>query len=423
MMAIKQTLNQKQKLILSQSMQQSLRVLQMDGVSLHEYLQDISLSNPLFELKEIAQSAIDEYAGVAVESKPSLYEYLASQVGMRYRDQPLRDLVNLLINYLDKDGFLQIDEADFCRKYGIGHLAYQDALTLLQSLDPAGVGAGTLQEALVLQAQSDPDCPPLVLQILQVYYDDFLHGDEHRILVGTGASVDDYARAKRLIGTFSARPGAAFRDSEIQYQVPDIRVRESESGFKLYLTKYGKPELVFNTGEYADLQHQVDEELHVYLQQKVAEYQSLSWNVHRREETLTAIAEFIVSVQWPYLNGQRQFIKPLILRDVANALGVSESTVSRTLSGEYIDSPRGIFAVAHLLTKRGQLRNEEGVDNEAIAAIRKIVKNESKVRPLSDQKIAEILVAKLQIKISRRTVAKYRSLADIPEKKFRKTVL
>jgi RNA polymerase sigma-54 factor len=419
-MALEQTLGQKQRLLLSQSMQQSLEILQRDGVGLHDYLQEASLSNPLFEVPDTASTAVDNFAGVAETHGPDLYEYLLGQVELRYADRPLRNVVVDLIHGLDKGGFLKIDAEKYCRDHHITRVVFDDALTILQSLDPIGVGARTIQEALVLQAAAEPDCPPLVMSILQKHYLDFLHNDEHRILVATGATVDDYARAKKFISTFTTRPGAPFESGETQYRVPDLRVRPDGSGFKLYLTKFGKPQLVFNESEFNDLKMQVDADLQQYLREKVSDYQALAHGVKRREETILAIAKLVVTRQWSYLNGDKAFIKPLILRDVANELNVSESTVSRAINGEYIDSPRGVIAMDSLLTKRGSLHNEDGVDNEATASIRKIVASEDKHKPLSDQKIADALDTEFGITISRRTVAKYRSIAGIPDKKLRR---
>ncbi|WP_155286904.1 RNA polymerase factor sigma-54 [Lacticaseibacillus zhaodongensis] len=419
-MALEQTLGQKQRLLLSQSMQQSLEILQRDGVSLHDYLQEASLSNPLFEVPDTVSTAVDSLAGVPETQGPNLYEYLMSQIELRYTDRPLRKVVVDLINNLDKDGFLKLDVERYCKEQHVTKTVFDDALTILQSLDPVGVGARTLQEALILQAQAEPDCPPLVMNILQEHYLDFLHNDEHRILVATGATVGEYGQAKKFIGTFTARPGAPFNGDETQYRVPDLRIRPDGSGFKLYLTKYGKPQLVFNESEFDDLKVQVDADLEQYLRDKVSEYQALAHGVKRREDTILAIAKLVATHQWPYLSGEKAFIRPLILRDVANKLNLSESTVSRAMSGEYIDSPRGVLAMDSLLTKRGSLHNDDGVDNEAIASIRAVVGAEDKRKPLSDQKVADVLKNKFGITISRRTVAKYRSIAGIPDKKLRR---
>ena len=418
-MGIEQTIRQSQRLQLTQTMQQSLKVLQMDGFSLQEYLNDLSLSNPLVDVSASGDININGFERMNSPEYTNLYDYLETQIELRYSEKPLRRLVSLLARQLDRDGFLNFNQDEFIATNGVSIVEFEDALTLLQSLDPAGVGARSIQESLIIQALQIDICPPLVLEILRNYYHDFLHNDIHRILVGTEASVADFTEAKRVIGTFTSRPGATFWNDETQYRIPDIKVRPDGAGYRIYLTKFGRPELIFNTAEYDQLRAHDDKELEDYLGSLAMQFHDVDGMLQRREETISAVAEAIVAVQWLYLKGEQKFISNLLLRDVARSVGVAESTVSRAISGEYIDSPIGIVAVRDLLTNRSGTSDGESADSRAMSSIRRIIRNEDNSHPLSDQKIAELLAGE-GIAIARRTVAKYRGVMGIASKKLRK---
>ncbi|WP_054749848.1 RNA polymerase factor sigma-54 [Lacticaseibacillus thailandensis] len=264
-MKLEQSIRQSQRLLLSQTMQQSLKVLQMDGFSLREYLNDLSMSNPLVDVPASSDIDVSNFEPGTASTYDNLYDYLNMQVELRYSDKPLRKVVTALIQNLDHDGLLQVDEERFIAEQGINQVQFLDALTLLQSLDPPGVGGRTLQEVLVVQARMLPDCPPLVTEILTNHYWNFLHNDVHRILTTTDATVDEFLQAKAIIGGFTAHPGAGFGDEQTQYRIPDIKVRPNEGGYRVYLTKAGRPQLVFNTDEYDELRQRGDEQLQSYL--------------------------------------------------------------------------------------------------------------------------------------------------------------
>ncbi|MFT9022192.1 hypothetical protein [Lentilactobacillus hilgardii] len=181
-------MRQNQRLQLTQTMQQSLKVLQMDGFSLQEYLNDLSLSNPLVDVSDSGDINISGFERVNSPEYTNLYDYLETQIELRYSEKTLRRLVSLLARQLDRDGFLNFNQDEFIATNGVSLVEFEDALTLLQSIDPAGVGARNIQESLIIQARQIDSCPPLVLEILRNYYHDFLHNDIHRILVGTEAS-------------------------------------------------------------------------------------------------------------------------------------------------------------------------------------------------------------------------------------------
>lgn len=421
-MMIEQSLKQHQRLILNQTMQQSLKILQMDGVSLRDFIQEASLSNPFISITGIDNpyESVSASSNLFFQPSETLYDYLLRQVEMRYRQIPLRDIVISLILNLDKDGLLRIDSREFIVAHKISRTQFADALTLLQELDPVGVGGRSVQEVLLIQAQHDSTCPPSVIQILEKGYDSFLHNRQEELMKQIGITYTDFLTAKKYLSKLTIRPGAQFDSSPTVYRVPDLKLTVMGSHYRLSLTKYGEPELLFDSNSFDKMSNQVDADLQHYLMEKKTDYETMAKGIRKRTNTLLMVGEILVKRQWHYLIGGTDHIKPLLLRDVSEATQLSESTVSRAIKDEYLDAPRGIVAMIDLFTKRSLVDKAETGDSHELSVVRTVFAQEDKTHPLSDQQAAEEINKRSGITIARRTVAKYRKVLGIPTKTYRK---
>ncbi|UQS82264.1 RNA polymerase factor sigma-54 [Bombilactobacillus folatiphilus] len=417
-MSFRQTyqLNQKQvqKLVLSQTMKQSLQILQANVLDLNDYVKEQSLENPLFDVNprlsktEVALSAQTWHVDVAPQN---LDDYLLEQVQLTMRKTHLQQIVILLINCLDEHGYLSFSQQQLQRELQIQPLEFADAKELLVNLDPPGVGAQSLQECLQLQLFNLPATPTNLLasQMLKQTFDQVVSHDWAAITTQLQVSLPQVQAAFGVIQTLSPYPYTA--DQTAQYVIPELIVQRQGQQLSLEVTKYGYPNLIFVQETYDMLKQSTDRAVQQYVQQKYQAYQTLQQNLNHRLTTLSLIGQLIIEVQADFFLNDTASLHPLLLRDLAQKLALSESTVSRALNGKYLQCERGIFPLKSFLMKRSSGPADHSVA-EVQTQIKTLVQQEDKAHPLSDQKLCALLTQAGDY-ISRRTVAKYRQQLGI----------
>ncbi|WP_462400098.1 RNA polymerase factor sigma-54 [Lacticaseibacillus pantheris] len=413
---------QVQDLNLSQTMRQSLMMLQMDMPDLLDFLKSESLGNPLFEVKtglDKASFDVDDLPEGRAKSS-SLFDYLFEQVTLTMRDTPIRRALYELIANLDENGYLIQSDAELRTVLNLSPEIFMDAKTLLQQLDPPGIGGQTLQECLRIQAdRSERSGATLAYQILSSYFDDLVNHNYQSIADGLGQPIEQVHAAINLIKTFIAMPGAMFRASDLDYILPELKLERDGARLSLILTKFGHPQLVFAQQTYEELVQSQDTELSKYLAAKKAQYLDLQSALHRRADTLMQIARYVVNVQYTYFIDQSTTLKPLLMRDAAAKLQINQSTVSRAIHGVYIETDRGVFPLKNFFVRH----MSGGMTAQSVDLVQKLIKqfidDEDKERPLSDEQISQRLTA-TESSISRRTVAKYRMRLGIGSTKERR---
>lgn len=420
-MTLKQVAALKQSLVLNNTLQQSLKILQSNSLDLLDYLKARSLENPLFEVGSVEACTKEfNFDQLAAHGTGNLYDYLLEQVGYRFKAGKLQQLLQRLILEVEPNGYLKVDEARFIQENQIDQTTYQDVVTLLQQLDPIGVGGRDAQEVLLLQASAIYPADDLSILVITDYFEQLLAGDIKQIQTQLAISQDDMQSILHKIGALSLEPGNMFDDSPTNFQVPDVIIKMNGSRYQLLLTEFGRPTLIFEHASYAQFQKEVDVATKQYIQQKYAEYQMLNTSLHKRGQTLLMVAEVLIKAQWDYITGKQAYPNQLILRDIANQLQLSESTISRTIKEKSIRTPNGIYLLRSLLTKRSTTLEEGPTLTQTHIAIQTVVKEEEAHHPLSDQKIADQLKVKYDIEVARRTVAKYRQELGIANKADRK---
>ena len=416
---VSQKQTQTQKLLMTQSLQQSLQVLHFSIDELNQYIKSQSMENPLIEIKEANYTSnyakpksstgqeLDSFSQVA-DIHESLFEHLIQQIHLNYRDTYLRILVLFLVEYIDLNGYLKITFEEAQQITKAEPIQMLDALTLIQQLDPAGVGARNLQECLMLQTERDQKAPSLAYYVLEEFFDELVGRKWDVIAKKLNIGLNEIQLIFDYIQTLTPTPGAQYGSVEGLYVIPDITVKVEEGKLKVIPNRQGMPELRFQQNYFEQFKDSQDIEVKIYLQNKVQEFESLRKAIMQRGDTVLAVGKYIIDAQQEYFLDATRPLKPLTMKEVANALDIHESTVSRAVNGKYIETDNGIvemrdFFVQSIVGTDGK----EVANSQVKTRLKELVDQENKRKPLSDQKLSEILVDE-GMEISRRTVAKYR---------------
>ncbi len=433
-----QTQKQTQKLAMTQELQQSIQMLQYNTDDLLTFLENKALENPLLEIKVDTDDSLLLYksknqgSNQSVDSKTewleqvpdnrlSLFEYLINQVHLNYRDTYLRKLVLHLIQFVDKNGYLSTPLEDIRVQTQATEIELLDALTLLQMLEPTGVGARDLRECLLLQIEKDNTAPNLAYIIVEEYFEELANRKWTVIEKAYDIELFEIQEIVDYIQKLQPYPGAGFSNEDESFIIPDVIVKVKGKQIEVTSTKRSTPTLVFQQKYFEQMSQRADKEVLDYLKNRKSEFEFLQKGVIQRGNTILRVAEEIVSQQHDFFLDPKRPLKSLQLKEVAKKIGVHESTVSRSVNGKYLQTDFGMFELRSFFT----VGISQGTEGDELSTdmikkeIQQLVDEENKNKPLSDQKIVESLLSK-EIKISRRTVAKYRDELDIPSSSKRK---
>jgi RNA polymerase sigma-54 factor len=341
-----------------------------------------------------------------------LHQHLVWQLEISPLDPRQVWVGEAIIDALNDDGYLTQTTAEIARDLSVDlpvtEAEVEQVLALVQTLDPAGVGARTLSECLTLQlAQLDEDTPgrDLAIAIARDHLQSVADNDPASLRRALGADEDSLQVALSLVRSCHPRPGSAFEGAQPEYVVPDVFVRRTEQGWAVELNAGSVPRLRVNQG-YAGLVSRSPD--YASLRAQLQEARWLIRSLEIRNETLLKVARSIVQRQAAFLERGDEAMQPMILRDVAEAVSMHESTISRVTTGKYMHTPRGIFEFRYFFSSHVSGAGGEDISSVAIRArIRKLIADESPRKPLSDAQLATML-ADEGVKVARRTVAKYR---------------
>jgi RNA polymerase sigma-54 factor len=351
----------------------------------------------------------------------SLQEVLLEQVRESSLVEDLRPIAEMLIGNIDDYGYLKanIDELSFSTN--IPAVKIEEVLKVIQTFDPPGVGARDLRECLLLQLERAGDQESVEYKIIHDYMDALGKRRIPEIARGLGLEVDEVQEAIANIGRLEPRPGRAFLADNQQYILPEVFVNKVGDEFTVTTNNEQIPHLrISNT--YKDLMAQSGNSSEVinYIREKIRAGKFLIKSLHQRQQTILNIAIEIVKRQREFMEKGVAMLKPMTMVQVAEAVGVHETTVSRAVSGKYMQTPQGIFEMKYFFTAGIQTASGEGLSNTSVKdMIAEMFKKEDPTKPLSDQEIVKMLQEK-GIVIARRTVAKYRSELNILPSNLRK---
>ncbi|MCM3389605.1 RNA polymerase factor sigma-54 [Ureibacillus chungkukjangi] len=423
------------KLSLTPQARQSLEILKYSLVELENFIKEEAEANPLIELKEIDSKHILEMARIhapeAISSmkdesfdpllqvpnrEESMEAFLMEQlVLLKHLSKKDREIVLYLIRNLNDLGYLDCDIEEIAERFQLSIERCEELIAVLQSLEPAGIGARNLAECLYLQVVRKQDAPQNTVLIIQNHLEVLAEGDFQRIAKLYGMTNEEVENLFSYIKQLNPRPLREFLSSKQEYIIPDIIVEEMNGEYVIHLNDRYLPEVSINTYYVELLRANASGEIKEYLNTKLSEAFLLMRGIEQRHETLFRVTESIVEKQRAFLKNGKKELVPFRLKDVAESLGLHESTVSRTISQKFIQTPQGTLPLKTFFVRGVRIQGGEVESPLFIKEkIRAIIENEDTLRPLSDQKIANILLAE-GIPIARRTVAKYREELGISQ--------
>jgi len=351
----------------------------------------------------------------------SLQEMLLEQVRESSLVEEQFPVAELLIGNIDEYGYLKASLEELSASTGLPADKILEVLKVIQTFDPSGVGARDLRECLMLQLERAGQQSTLEYRIVSEFMDALGKRRIPEIARGSGQSVDDVQQALERIARLEPRPGRAFLPDNDQYILPEVFVQKSGSDFNVTTNNDHLPHLrISNT--YKDLMSQRENspEVRNYIREKIRAGKFLIKSLHQRQQTILNIAREIVNRQREFMEKGVAFLKPLTMVQVAEVVGVHETTVSRAVSGKYMQTPQGIFEMKYFFTAGIQTASGDGMSNTSVKdMIADIFKREDPTKPLSDQEVVRMLKDK-GIVIARRTVAKYRTELNILPSNLRK---
>jgi RNA polymerase sigma-54 factor len=368
-----------------------------------------------------------DFDPIAQQSRPeTLHDHLIWQLNLARLNERDHMIALTVIDAIDADGYLRTDVPDLVETIGDPRVTQEDVNTILhrvQALDPPGVGARHLRECLLIQLRQLPAETPHRGLAIRICGEGFEHLPRNDLgaLARQFAQPDEVVRAALgLVRGLNPRPGSLIAEAPAEYVVPDVFVRRAEGAWQVELNSETMPKLRVNA-DYARLIRRADHSADcMALKSHLQEARWFIKSLASRNDTVLRVATKIVDLQQDFLEQGDEAMKPLILRDVAEALDLHESTVSRVTTHKYMHTPRGTFEFKYFFSSHVNTVSGGECSSTAIRAlIRKLISGESARRPLSDSKIADEL-ADQGINVARRTVAKYREAMGIPPSNERK---
>jgi len=461
-----------QRLILTPSLQQAIKLLPLTTLELAEVLEQEVMENPLLEevpveetktQEEIAQEeppaererAEDPLKEIEVErffedyfddggerrvrpaevpdvppientltESPDLYDHLLWQLRMTEADEATLEIGEAIIQNLDDDGLLRVSLEDVAAMGPWPMETVERTLALVQAFDPPGVAARSLTECLriqlrVLGLEGSPADLMVRDHMKQLQSHQYPEISRHM-----GLSADEVAHHLEIIQGLSPRPGNRYSAKRSDYILPDVFVVKEGDEYKIVLNDDGLPKLRISPTyrRMLDQKEPGSEETRAYVKDKLRSALWLLKSVDQRQRTIYKVAESIVRHQRAFLDHGISHLRPLVLRDVASDIGMHESTVSRVVANKYMHTPRGVYEMRFFFHSGITSTMGEAISSVTIKdRIKKMIEEEDAARPLSDSRIAEVLAAE-GLPLARRTVAKYREELRIPPSNLRKTV-
>jgi len=450
------TLEQAQKLIMTPELRQAIQMLQFTSQELWQYVESQLESNPLLELenKPEAEEHIDEYVSKIedidwkefseqyddisyksntindeavstfenyVSTRTSLKDHLLFQLNLCLFDKKQKEIGEFIIECIDKNGYLTYSTPEIAEQLKEDEKLVENVIKVIQTFDPAGVCARDLKECLLLQLEMKGISNPDIRNIINNYLEDVAQNRLTRIAKELNISLKRVQWICDFIKTLEPKPGRGFaHDSdEIKYIVPDVYLYYIDGEYVINVNDSSTPRLIINNYYKQLLSKSVDEGTTSFLTERLNSAMWLIRSIEQRRMTIYKVVESILKHQRDFFEKGSKSLKPLTLKDVAEDIGVHESTVSRATNGKYIQTPRGLFELKYFFSS-GINSCSGGISSTSIKSIiKEIIEGENPKKPYSDQQIVEILKAK-NIEISRRTVAKYRDELGIASSAGRK---
>lgn len=450
-------LEQVQKLIMTPELRQAIQLLQFNCQELNEYIKKEIEENPMLEPinLEIEYENIEDYHSKKdeidwkefieryddisykpeveknekeynyenfISASSSLKEYLLFQLNVLKLDAIDYIIGRTIIENIDDNGYLMVSVEKLSKEIGVNCKRVENVLSIIQTFDPCGVGARNLKECLLIQVKERKVKNPHVEQIIKNYLDDIAHNRLSKIAKELDIDEKEVQEICDYIKTLEPKPGRLYEDgsADVKYIIPDAIIEYIDGEYVIILNDVTAPRLNINKFYREMLRKEMDIEASEFLKEKLSSAMWLIRSIEQRRMTIYNVVKSILKHQREFFENGEKALKPLTLKEVADDINMHESTVSRATNGKYIQTPRGLYELKYFFSSGLSTKEGEDISSTSIKAmIKEIIEDEDPKKPLSDQKISNMLRDK-GIKISRRTVAKYRDEMGIPSSTMRK---
>ena len=411
-----------------------------EDISLGDYRTEDDI--PDYKLQEHNRSRGEVAEEIPFSDSVSFYEMLLEQLQMQRLTEEEKIMAEYLIGSLDDDGLLRkgtqtlIDELAIYRGIYTNEKEIDRILSIIQDFDPAGIGARSLQECLLLQLQRKPESPikKVEVEIIEKYCDDFTRKNKEKIMLRMNLTEEEYDDAINELAKLNPRPGSSLGDivgKNFQQIIPDFLVDSDETGNITFTLNNGNVPELHLSREFNELleEHTTNKEnqskdsrdAFLFLKQKVDAAQNFINAIKQRHQTLLTTMQVIIDLQRPFfLEGDETLLRPMILKDVAEKAKLDVSTISRVSNSKYVQTNFGIFPLRFFFSDG--YTTEEGEElsvREIKQLLKECIEHENKENPYNDDELADILREK-GYPIARRTVAKYRQQLNIPTARLRR---
>ncbi len=416
---------------MTKELTQAITLLQYSSLDLTKFLEEQTLENPLIEVKQtdfsrrtkskVSKESYTNPIDYIEKKETTLYEHLLTQLSYMKVNNEKKRTMEYIIQLLDSNGYLYFPEEEIAKDLNTDTETIESAIHFIQSLDPIGVGARSLQECLLLQLRKLPKRNSLAETIIQDYFEEFAEKSWKEIAKQLDVKLFDIQQIFDFIQTLQPRPGAAFHGGEAQYIVPEFDIQVENGVVIMNMHDSYLPKVSLNLQYYQHFLQEKDSQTQSYLQEKVDQCQWIMRSLEQRKLTLQNVMNEIINRQMDFFLKGPAHLKPLIMSEVAQSLDIHESTVSRAVKDKFVQTPYGIFEMKYFFSRNIQTTGSTDTSSTQVKnVLKQLVDEENKQKPLSDQEIVSILKEEHGILVSRRTIAKYRDQLNIPSSSKRK---
>jgi RNA polymerase sigma-54 factor len=357
-------------------------------------------------------------------SESSLIDHLNWQLNLSEMPRDIHQIASYMVGNVNDDGYLMIALEEAASAFNVPVEKAQAALEIVQQLDPTGVGARDLQECLLLQIRAAGHAGTVVEQLVENYLGLIQAKKFKEIAKALDCELDDISRALETIRRFSPKPGEKYSSGKPLYVQPDVYIYKVGDEYQIALNDDGMPKLRLNRS-YRELLKEsgVSKDTKSFIKERFRSAIELLKSLDQRQQTIYRVCAAVINRQTEFLDRGLMYLRPMLIKDIAEELGVHSSTISRVVANKYAHTPQGVIELRKFFTVGVESSEGENVSIVHVKEkIKKIIANENSSRPLSDQKIAKVLNQD-GIQITRRTVAKYRDQMHLPGSRDRKSAV
>ncbi len=436
------TIEQTQKMSMTPELIQAIQILQMNQQELDAYVENELLENPVLEIEKaeesnevdlqavVLQTTADEWRYSQwetpvddeeeitfeqfVSEESTLEDFLLSQLHLSGLNNQKMEIGRYIIETIDDNGYLTASVDEIAKACRTKPEKVEATLNYIQTFDPPGVAARNLQECMLIQLAAKGLLTEEIEYLIIHLLDDLADHRYGQIGKKLGMTVKQVQRIADLLKTLEPKPGRAFSSGEsTRYVLPDVMVEHMDGEYVAVSNDSSVPHLMISSYYHHLNSEYKDEELQQYLTERMNAALWLMKSIEQRKQTIHNVANAIIRYQQAFFEKGEQHLKPLTLRQIAEEVGVHESTVSRTINGKYLQSSRGTFELKYFFASGVDGDDGHGVSSNSVKAIiRELIASENPQKPYSDQDMCAYLASR-GIAVSRRTVAKYRESMHI----------